>query len=276
MSNDSTIVLRCVCGETYFAAARHVGSYVKCSCGAALLIKSVPPAVNFNNEINAQSYKRTGKSAAWKSFFSGFSKGNARVGAKIAFVLGLMLLVSYRLIYNPASIEVARSSVASPSPAASIKPLPSASPEYSYAPLKVTPPIYEESERVPVSLANGANIAPPQGPRGKMYSTIINETDSDAAVKVVESASGKTRRFVYVRANSRVTIRGIAREECRLRFATGTDWDAESRKFLSRAAYSEFETALNFRRLNYSVKLKPSILGNTPVDSIDEEKFADK
>lgn len=276
MSNGSTIVLRCACGETYFASARHAGSYVRCSCGKTLLINGAPPVVNFSNEINAKPNNRAGKSAARKSFSSVFSRQKATIAARIVFVIGLITVVGYRLVYNPASVEVARSSVASPSPAASIKPQPSASPEYNYAPLKAAPPFYVRPERAPVSLANGANIAPPQGPRGRMYSTIINETDSDAAIKLVESASGKTRRFVYVRANSRVTIRGIAREECRLRFATGTDWDAESRKFLSDAAYSEFENALNFRRTNYSVRLKSSILGNAPVDSIDEEKFADK
>jgi len=268
------IVLQCACGETYYAAAHHIGSYVKCRCGREVFIAATSPAVNLNNQVNAESNFRGGKSEAWKSFFL---RNGARGVVRIAFVIGLLMLVGYRLIPNSASREIAGAATASPSPAATITPLPSASHSFDYEGASSSiPPVSDEPERAPVSLANGANIAPPQGPRGKMSSIIINETDSDAAVKLVESASGKTRRFVYVRAHSRITIRGIAGEECRLRFATGTDWDAASRKFLSDAAYSEFETALNFRRINYSVKLKPSIAGNTPVDSIDEEKFADK
>ncbi len=96
------------------------------------------------------------------------------------------------------------------------------------------------------------------------------------AVKLVESTTGKTRRFFYVRAHSRVTIRGIGTEECRLRYSSGTDWDAESRKFLRDRSFDEFENVLNFRRINYSVSLKPSLAGNAPVNPINEETFEDK
>ncbi len=54
----------------------------------------------------------------WKSFFS---KHNAIVGVRIAFVIGLMMLVGYRLVHNPASSEIARANTSSPSPAATIK-----------------------------------------------------------------------------------------------------------------------------------------------------------
>ena len=276
MSNDSVIVLRCACGETYFVAVRHAGSYIKCACGAMLFIADSSQVVNLSPEINTKLKNPAGKRASWKLLFSGFSRQKVTSGARIAFVIGLIMVVSYQLFYTPASKETANVTYTPPSPEATSKPLSSASSHYDYNGANSVPPVYNAPKRAPVSLANGASIAPGQGPRGKKYLIIINETDSDAAVKLVESASEKTRRFVYVRANSRATIRGIAGEDCRLRFATGADWDVESRKFLSDAAYSEFETALNFRRTNYSVRLKPSILGNSPVDSIDEEKFADK
>ncbi len=224
MSNDSMIVLQCTCGETYFAEKRYVGSQIKCACGTLLSIARLSSTAEYAVEINAKPDFRAEKSVPQKSFSV---RQCVRIGFGIVCVV-VALLVGYRLIPNPASSEVARVTTASPSPSATIKPLPSASTGFNYNGASGILPIDDEPERVPVSLANGANIAPPQGPRGNKYLRIINETDSDVAVKLVESTTGKTRRFFYVRAHSRVTIRGIGNEECQLRYSSGTDWDKQT------------------------------------------------
>ncbi len=274
MSNDSMIVLQCACGEKYFAAERHIGSQIKCACGTLLSIARLSSTAEYAVEINAKPDFRVEKSAPRKLF-------SARAVASVimgfaCLLVGLKAFVGYYQVRNPVNAGTTLVMSASPSPAATVQPTPGANYEFdSNRSVDIPPNIFDPVNK-PVSLKNGVNITPPQGPRGNKYLTIINEDDSDTAVKLVENTTGKTRRFFYVRANSRTTVRGIANEECRVIFSSGADWDAENRKFRSNAAYSEFKTVLNFRRISYLVRLKPTINGTVPVDSIGEEEFADK
>ncbi len=275
MSNDSTIILHCLCGETYFAAERHLGNYINCSCGRAIVVARPSSAANNYAGFSAGQDFRGGKSAIKKSFSAAFV---ARVVSGFACLLvGINAFVGYYQRRGAANtVSTSHFTSASPFPAATVQPTPplNYTPDYNHSielPANFLNPGYK-----PVSLKNGVNITAPQGPRGGKYLTIINEDDSDVAVKLVENTTGKTRRFFYVRANSRATVRGIANEECRVIFSSGADWDAENRKFRSNAAYSEFKTVLNFRRISYLVSLKPTIKGTVPVDSIGEEEFADK
>ncbi len=275
MSNDSMIVLQCACGETYFAAEQHLGNYINCPCGRAVVVARPSSAANNYAGFSAGQDFRGGKSTARKSFSATFV---ARVVFGFACLLiGINAFVGYYQRRGAANtVSTSHFTSASPSPAATVQPTPplNYTPDYNRSielPANFLNPGYK-----PVSLKNGVNITPPQGPRGNKYLTIINEDDSDTAVKLVENTTGKTRRFFYVRANSRATVRGIGNEECRVIFSSGADWDAENRKFLRNASFSEFKTVLNFRRISYLVSLKPSIKGTVPVDSIDEEMFADK
>lgn len=275
MSNDSTIILHCLCGETYFASERHLGNYINCPCGRAVVVARPSSAANNYVGFSAGQDFRGVKSAIKKSFSAAFV---ARVVFGFACLLvGINSFVGYYQRRGAAdTASTSRVPTTYPSPAATVQPTP---------PLNHTPDSNRSIELPanflnpgykPVSLKNGVNITAPQGPRGGKYLTITNEDDSDVAVKLVENTTGKTRRFFYVRANSRATVRGIGNEECRVIFSTGEDWDAENRKFLRNAAYSEFKMVLNFRRISYLVSLKPSVKGTVPVDSIDEEIFADK
>lgn len=275
MSNDSTIILHCLCGEIYFAAERHLGNYINCSCGRAIVVARPSSPANNYAGFNAGQDFRGGKSAIKKSFSATFV---ARVVfGFVCLLVGINALVGYYQGRGAANtVSTSRVLTTYPSPAATIQPTPSVTYTPDYNRLAEIPPNLFNPEYKPVSLKNGVNITAPQGPRGGKYLTIINENDSDVAVKLVENTSGKTRRFFYVRANSRATTRGIANEECRVIFSSGEDWDAETRKFLRSAAYSEFKTVLNFRRISYLVSLKPSLKGTVPVDSIDEQEFADK
>jgi len=274
MSNDSMVVLHCACGETYFAAEQHLGNYINCSCGRDLFIARSPLTAKYNAAFNAEPDFRAGINAARKSF-------SARSALRVVFglaclLIGLKAFVGYYQERNPVNAVTTSVMSATPSPAATIQPTPGANHNFDNNRSVDIPRNFFDPEYKPVSLKNGVNITPPQGPRGNKYLTIINEDDSDVAVKLVENTTGKTRRFFYVRANSRATVRGIGNEECRVIFSTGADWDAENRKFRSNAAYSEFKTVLNFRRISYLVSLKPTIKGTVPVDSIGEEEFADK
>lgn len=267
MSNNSVIVIRCSCGETFYSARRHVGKNIICNCGNTLLIYQPPIASEHSRAKTVEFKYRDERKSNGKSFLG---KVPVKIGAGIAcFVIGsIIFYAAYRLFNAPANNQTAASVQTTPEKlddqAETVGTLP------------IDNPIPEKPKREPVSLANGAIIAPPQGARGKRYLEVINDFDSDVAVKLIEISTGKTQRFFYVRANSRFTVRGIGKEEYVLRFSSGSDWDAEMRKFLVNASYGEFEKSFDFRRTNYQAKLKPSIYGNSKVDSIGEAAFADK
>jgi hypothetical protein len=130
--------------------------------------------------------------------------------------------------------------------------------------------------RAPFSLPNGSNITPPQGPRGNSYLIINNDTYSDVAVKLVSSSTQKTRRFVYVRANKQTKINNVAREVCILRIMSGTDWDTNTRRFLSSRSFYEFDQPFNFHKSPYKVSLQPDLRGTLRDIPINEADFEDK
>ena len=274
MTNDSIFAVSCMCGETYISEARHAGASILCSkCGRFVPISAPSSAAKFSVTAETRNSPAQGGSK-WKSFTA-----RHRMGLGIGFVclvlavlsLGGLRLDAWQKGDSPTDVA-SRPAMPLPTPA----PQPSAPPGFSYGNAGSFSSSYTVPKREPVSLANGTNIAPPQGPRGNKYLKIINETDYDAAIKLVEKSAEKTRRFFYVRAHSRFTVRGVAAEECLLRFSSGVDWDAENRRFQRDATYDEFENSLNFRRINYVVSLKPSLSGNAPVSPISEERFADK
>lgn len=151
---------------------------------------------------------------------------------------------------------------------------PMATPTTRYSPAPVLTPV--QPVRPPFSLANGADIIPPQGARGNMTMTVINGGSRDMALKIVNSSSQKTRRFVYVRANSKVVIRNLPREGCLLRWEVGTDWDVNSRRFLIGRSLQEFDKTFDLRRVRYTVDFTPSPTGTLQERTLDESEFEDK
>jgi hypothetical protein len=98
----------------------------------------------------------------------------------------------------------------------------------------------------PISLANGTDIAPPQGPSGLGVLTISNYTGGDAAVKLKSASSGYTVRFVYVCSRSDVTVSSIAPGSYVMQFATGRGWDATGHAFQRDRSFSAFDANLAF------------------------------
>jgi len=136
--------------------------------------------------------------------------------------------------------------------------------------------------RTSVSLANSANITSPSGETGLGTLKVINGTYQDAAIKLVDHNSGKTYRFVYIRANHDITLNGIGSCLCTLKFTTGKDWDSRSRKFRRNSSFSKFEQTLNFREartasgvrwMNYTATLHPVANGKARTSSIRERDF---
>lgn len=148
-----------------------------------------------------------------------------------------------------------------------------------------TPAPRSSPSRAPVSLPNGTNLIPPQDLQGHGNLTVNNGTPRDAVVKLIDSVSGETIRFVYIQANHDTTIKNIRPCTCKFKFSTGTDWDKKTRKFLQNPSFSQFDEPLTFKEIkveggvewqNYKVTLHPVPAGNAQTTRISERDFEDK
>lgn len=137
------------------------------------------------------------------------------------------------------------------------------------------------SLRLPVSLPTGTELAPPVG-SGSSQLTVKNGNAVDAVFKLVDTASGKTLRFVYVRANEDIILDDLGTCTCDLRFATGLDWDADQQKFRRNMALSAFSDPTEFvvkREGNteywttLEVTLHPVEGGTAQTEALDETEF---
>jgi hypothetical protein len=231
-----------------------------------LFVKLETPAKDTTGHIGAQT-SATASTASTKT--GALRSPLNRVKAAIATVIimaAVATVVFVSLIKH--HLESSNQTVNSqPSP------LITPSPRSVWAP---HPPTSPDPARTPFSLPNGTNITPPQGPRGDNTLTIINSRNADIAVKIVNSVTQKTRRFVYVRANDTAVITRVAREVCILRVASGTDWDSNARKFLDNRSFYEFDKTFDFRKIRYTVSLKPELNGTLSDLPIREEDFEDK
>jgi hypothetical protein len=220
------------------------------------------------------AWQASGQATNGASFFNTPSTQNSTNGwwflkhpkgiVVAAGLLGLVALVAfnnYRGRVSPRKPEVN----------ANFSPSPSVDPTARYSPTPEPSPA-----RPPFSLLNGANITPPKGPRGDNSMTIINGGYYDIALKLVSSSTQKTRRFIYVRANSTAVMKNLAREVCVLRWESGSDWDVEARRFLTSRSLNQFDKDFDLRKIRYTVSFDPSPTGTLRRTPIDESEFEDK
>lgn len=225
--------------------------------------QTTPPASYARPQSPYTTQPSPQKSTASEFFLNNF-RGIA-IAAGIILVLGFLALTNNRS--NKSSTTQNFNTTMYPSPA---YPLPTRQPP-SYIPTPTPSPA-----RLPFALPNGANITPPQGPRGNGMMKIVNGGDWDMAVKVVSTSTQKTRRFVYVRADSTAVIRGLAREVCLLRWESGIDWDVNARRFLGSRSLHQFDQDFDLRRANHEIHFTPSLTGTLRRTPIDENEFEDK
>ncbi|ASC70754.1 hypothetical protein XM38_017000 [Halomicronema hongdechloris C2206] len=136
--------------------------------------------------------------------------------------------------------------------------------------------------RLPVSLANGTDIEPPRGQSGYSQLTIANGNDVDAVAKLVDAASGQTLRVVYVQAHKTVVLENLGAGTRLLKFALGTDWDAQQQQFRRLRTVLAFSEPLEFvvQRddtseywKTYEVTLHPVLHGQAQTEPIPEDEF---
>lgn len=255
MQKNKLQILHCNCGMLYVSKGRALGNKMTCSkCGRTPQIEQLKLASFSSKTIPSRSTLLRN----YNQFSSIFLTRRIVLAAvSIASLLGMMM-------YLPRTQQGTQLSTVPISLKSLIEPSPS---------------------RPPVSLPNGTDIIPPQDLQGFGKLKIINGTTRDAAVKLVDSVSGKTRRFVYVQANRETLVANISPCTCQLKFSMGKDWEQKTQKFLQSPSFSQFNNPLNFKEIQkeagvewmeYRVTLHPVPHGSARTRQIDERDFEEK
>jgi hypothetical protein len=131
------------------------------------------------------------------------------------------------------------------------------------------------------SLPNATDIIEPWASAGRGILSVVNGTDRDATVKLV--AGSRVRRWIYVKAKSTAAIEGMEVGSYRVLFSLGTDWSAQSHRFMRDRSFRRFEDEFGFSEtpvagggIEYdrlSITLNAVPRGNARTEKIDETEF---
>jgi hypothetical protein len=138
----------------------------------------------------------------------------------------------------------------------------------------------------PVRLATGERIEPDEGTDGAATLKIKNGLGEDAAVRLIDTATNNTSRFVYIQAHDEYTIKGIESGNYSVLYATGSDWMENCVEFQRNEEINEFEKSHAFedrvfdkdgdehhRWTEGEISLNPVPLGNARTKTINRKRF---
>lgn len=255
MSKNKFQAIHCNCGVVYLVTRKNFANKATCpECGRTVQVERLEAKLSLSQPI-ANRFLVSQK----EPFLSTFSNKSV--------VLAIVAIVSIVGI----AVNLANSSFQQ-------KQLPNLPNLSQLAP----EPIPSKS---PISLANATNIIPPQDLHGLSQLKVSNGTIYDAVVKLVDSKSGNTQRFVYVRANLEATIKNISPCSCILKFSQGRDWDISAQKFLYNRSFWQFSNPIDFKEIkkdtgvewiDYQVTLHPVATGTATTQPINESDFDEK
>jgi hypothetical protein len=108
--------------------------------------------------------------------------------------------------------------------------------------------------------------------------TIDNGLDLDSVAVLCYKGSMVPQTGVYIRANTSYTIKGIKDGVYVLYFVIGLYWDNNSKEFLEKTAFQQFEDEFEFETTRdeystWSVTLNPVIGGEANTIQLNEENF---
>jgi S1-C subfamily serine protease len=157
---------------------------------------------------------------------------------------------------------------------------------YVFRASKPEPNLFEDlvlHERTPVSLETGTDIIPPRETIGLGQLVVSNGTKLDGVIMLISYSEPRQRvRAVYVRAKDKVRLENISKGKYICRFALGTDWDKNTRKFLQNNSYSEFVDPFEYvetekaKEVEYTIleiTLHPVIGGAAETTNVNEQDF---
>jgi len=312
------IDIRCGCGALYHAEERQAGRHLRCTHCQAILTIQLPATVHSINTSGARPIEVTPHvniptevSIKPKGLSSTFV-GLMGVALAIVFISVVVWWIgigpnqvptsptgSGGLASNPPSVglpgpppsvhgQTQRASPIKHSPDRSAGRAQLRLPEgdsLPSTPIPVRLPPCAQGQPVE-RLFTGQRIEDDDHTDGTSTLLVTNGTGYDAAVRLVNSLSGRTTRFVYVQAADAYKLSDIEPGSYRLIFMTGADWVVACRGFLRAPSYSEFEGELVFKfsstqdedavttwTTHGEVTLNPVIGGNAKLRKIDRKRF---
>jgi len=141
-------------------------------------------------------------------------------------------------------------------------------------PIGPLPPCAQGHE--PKHLKTGDRIEPDGRKSGESNIQVMNRSNLDAVVRLVDNSTSKTSRFVYVQAGHSFALGDIEAGTYWVRFEFGSDWMPECRDFMRDSAYREFASPLVFvddRVRLYQVTLSPVVGGRAAAKKVDRQRF---
>lgn len=317
------IDIKCRCGETYHADESHVGGSIRCpKCGAVNRIEhSSPVKSTFQSRTGPvtipTSEWRPSKPVSRST--SGHSRRmKAGIVAGVLFeVFGIAVALDRLWPDSWTKLGAESSSIVKQS----VAPSTTTQPHDIQPPLvESTPPIpnpwgqsgnllpapsspvnptpfptmNQTDQQMPIPSCardqqkerprTGTRITPDEEISGASKIRIMNGTQRDAAIRLVDEETGRAVRFVYIEAGHEFTIGNIEVGTYVLRFASGYDWISACTDFIREPEYSEFESALIFEAATpsndrdgyttrYEVTLNQVPFGNAKKRTIDRKRF---
>jgi hypothetical protein len=288
-------------GTLHYADESSVGKTLRCrTCGAILKIEpqdQPPPIGTMQEPVEEKAGASVTRAPLGNPKTQGgrlqrlIRRENLLIGAVLGAIV-VMLLITFWPNNPPSDSSQIQSSgpnpavgEASPEPSSGVpaptpvKPRPNvkplqAKPVLEGNPLGALPPCAQGSQ--PSRLRTGERIEPDGGASGASDIRVMNAGGLDAAVKLVDSVTGKTSRFVYVQAGHSFAIEGIETGAYLLQFQFGRDWIPECHEFMRDSDYREFAAPFVFlddRIRFYEATLSPALGGKTLARRITRKRF---
>jgi hypothetical protein len=295
------IQLTC-CGETYHADEAHLGREIECrKCGRRIRIAASSRVIEMESFAKGQAAHSTSSFSSHHQPARRAHKFRFAPAAIAAVGLIVCLAIPIAIMRRP---ELASISGDHPSldDQARSDPHPSeraTEPDRSAMSSGQSITTTDSSKKTssgtrPRSLDPSRTVAEPQALRpitghsieppshytsgGHCELNIDNNSGWDAVVKLVTQISTKTVWKKYLRAGDSLNVTGVESGSYRLRFALGSAWDPNEKRFLREPQYFEMDKILTFEEDSekatvVDATLKEVAHGNVPRVSIDSASF---
>ncbi len=128
----------------------------------------------------------------------------------------------------------------------------------------------------------GTDLMPPGLMSGLGSLRIINHTDADAVVKLIDASTRTPLRFVYVRGAEEAVLQAIDEGIYKVVYSQGEEWDPDAERFQRHSSFFEFEDLLDFSERptiggvgysTYELTLHRVVNGNARTRSIPPDDF---
>jgi hypothetical protein len=131
------------------------------------------------------------------------------------------------------------------------------------------------------SLPSGTVLVPPSTKGGGAFK-VINGTNQDAFIKLVNPNSPTLVAAFYVASGSNFTLQQVPDGTYQVLFVLGTNWNSKTQSFTKNKRFARFDKSLNFTTIQadnrirykaYQITLNPVVGGNATTNRVNEQEF---